>query len=237
MRTILLLSALSIFPLVGCVETAPPPTVETSVQSLPEHIAARLAGYPRTSKIYCDDALMQEATLTNSKVVIYLPLQRGRFYVRGQIAADFPVSTGKAGHDTPTGVFRILHKEECHQDYRGATYQEYPLETNTVEVKDEYGIVRERKEVATTTVSRLEPYEWPWAMCLTWDGVYMYAHEVTNPGVRESGGCVRVPPSIQKKLFSVMKKDFVVYVCRTIPQKGDMGRVEPKDVKYIPPQR
>jgi len=47
-------------------------------------------------------------------MVISLPEQRAYVYRNGVIIGASPVSTGKKGHETPTGVFTILQKREDH---------------------------------------------------------------------------------------------------------------------------
>src|SRR3712207_1546589 len=42
------------------------------------------------------------------RVVVSIPLQKAYVFDDGELVATSPVSTGKRGHETPTGRFRIL---------------------------------------------------------------------------------------------------------------------------------
>ena len=73
--------------------------------------------YPATINIYKDEELLRLAQ-KNCCIVICLAQQRGRLYVNGQIAADWPVSTGIQGRATPTGNFSIREKRESYASNR-----------------------------------------------------------------------------------------------------------------------
>ncbi|RYD21500.1 MAG: L,D-transpeptidase, partial [Spirochaetia bacterium] len=47
-------------------------------------------------------------------IVISLPLQRAQVYRNGILIGVSSVSTGKPGHETPTGLFTILQKDRVH---------------------------------------------------------------------------------------------------------------------------
>ena len=57
-------------------------------------------------------------------IVVSLPDQRVYVYRNGIRIAVSTCSTGKPGHDTPTGVFTILQKDKNH---RSSTYNEAPM--------------------------------------------------------------------------------------------------------------
>ncbi|MCB1545449.1 MAG: L,D-transpeptidase family protein, partial [Rhodoblastus sp.] len=57
-------------------------------------------------------------------VVVSIPQQRVHVYRNGVRVAVSTCSTGKAGHETPTGVFVVLQKDKHH---RSSTYNNAPM--------------------------------------------------------------------------------------------------------------
>ncbi|MEM1130811.1 MAG: L,D-transpeptidase [Pseudomonadota bacterium] len=57
-------------------------------------------------------------------VIVSLPEQRVHVYRNGIRIAVSTCSTGKAGHETPTGVFTILQKD---RDHHSSTYNDAPM--------------------------------------------------------------------------------------------------------------
>jgi lipoprotein-anchoring transpeptidase ErfK/SrfK len=54
------------------------------------------------------------------RVVVSLPLQRAYVFKGDDLLMTSPVSTGKRGHETPAGTFRILEKKRHHRSNRYA---------------------------------------------------------------------------------------------------------------------
>lgn len=72
-------------------------------------------GY-RSSRDYWRGPAIERTDPANSHVEILLKEQRGRLYINGEIAMDFPVCTGRVGgSETPCGTFRITEKKEEHR--------------------------------------------------------------------------------------------------------------------------
>lgn len=75
-------------------------------------------GY-RTSRDYWRGAAIERTDPADSHVEILLKEQRGRLFINGEIAMDFPVCTGRiGGSETPKGSFRITEKKEEHRSSR-----------------------------------------------------------------------------------------------------------------------
>lgn len=70
--------------------------------------------YPKTYLEWNDVDLLQQATSDNTSIRIERGKQRGKLYVNGRVAMDFPVSTGRASYETPLGRYRILDKKREH---------------------------------------------------------------------------------------------------------------------------
>jgi hypothetical protein len=52
------------------------------------------------------------------RVIVSIPQQKAWVFKNGELIASTPVSTGKRGHETPTGTFRILEKKVAHRSNR-----------------------------------------------------------------------------------------------------------------------
>jgi pyruvate/2-oxoglutarate dehydrogenase complex dihydrolipoamide acyltransferase (E2) component len=63
-------------------------------------------------------APLQSSPGAGVKVVVSLPQQKAYVFEDGSLVATSPVSTGKKGHETPVGTFRILQKKVHHRSNR-----------------------------------------------------------------------------------------------------------------------
>lgn len=149
--------------------------------------------YPTTMKIFRDDALMAQAN-GRSPIYICLEQQRGRLYVNGQVAADWPVSTGVSSRPTPTGTYRVLEKKP---DYASNLYGK---------IKDANGKTVIYNADATKDAipegGRFDGSPMPYWQRLTWDGLGMHVGKV-KAGKRLSHGCIRTPREMAKSLYNV----------------------------------
>jgi lipoprotein-anchoring transpeptidase ErfK/SrfK len=59
-------------------------------------------------------APLPERAPNGVRVVVSIPLQKAYVFADGDLVATSPVSTGKRGHQTPAGTFRILQKKVHH---------------------------------------------------------------------------------------------------------------------------
>lgn len=167
----------------------------TSEMSPYEVFVSQRPKYPTVMEIYLDEALISKAT-PKSHIIICLSQQRGRLYVDGQVAADWPVSTGADTHPTPTGPYRVRFKEKEHASNRyGKMY-------------DAEGKCIDRNADAFTQEipegGRFEGSPMPNWMRLTSDGVGMHTGKVVA-GKRLSHGCIRLPHSISTMLFDIVE--------------------------------
>lgn len=88
-----------------------PAAVEEPMPAAHRHFCA-MASYPRTHRTWKDEQLMKAKG--ERQVHIHLSTQRGELLVNGQVAMDFPVSTGKRD-STPEGTYHILEKDPHHR--------------------------------------------------------------------------------------------------------------------------
>ena len=160
-----------------------------------EHAAWReLGGWKKHT--YRNKALLSQATPDNVSVQISLKEQRGLLLVRGAIAMDFPVSTGKASHPTPTGSYTIRAKEK---EYFSNLYGRVFDATGAVVVAD----ADTRRDVPPEG-GRFEGAAMPYWMRLTDGGVGMHVGFV--PGGRAaSHGCIRLKKDNASEIFGLVQ--------------------------------
>lgn len=159
--------------------------------------------YPEVMDIYTDDELMAQAD-SSCPIFICLSQQRGRLYVGNQVAADWPVSTGIQGRETPTGKFRVTQKKEQYASNRyGKMYNAEGrcIDSDADAFKDP---VPEGGKFVGAPMPNWQR--------LTSDGVGMHTGKV-RAGQRLSHGCIRTPHSMAVKLFAITKVGTRVTVC------------------------
>lgn len=188
-----------------------------------EHFVAKPA-YPKTMEHYSNDQLLAQLTINNAKIVVCIPQQRARLYVNGRVALDWPVSTGTNGHETPTGVFRILERKSDHRSNRYGKFINTAGRTTNSNADLAQGLPE------GTSFQGASMPNWH---RLTWDGVGIHGGKVI-PGRRLSHGCIRSPYAVAAKLFRYTKKDLPVYISRAVEDYHRGGYVRPIDVKYRP---
>lgn len=141
--------------------------------------------------------LESKITPDNSKVVISLSKQRAYVSIAGtdDIYIDTPISSGKAGHSTPTGSFRVSEKDA---DHRSSIYGDYVDRSGRVV---RAGISSRADSAPAGTRYVGAPMKW---FCrLTDTGVGM--HVGILPGYPASHGCVRLPADIAPLIYQKVK--------------------------------
>lgn len=128
-------------------------------------------------------------------IVVSLSEQRLTVFQGTRAVASSRISSGKAGHRTPTGVFSIIQKRRQHYSnlYGGA-----PM---------------------------------PYMQRITWSGVALHAGYI--PGYPASHGCIRLPQSFAKQLFSITSVNDRVVVTDGHPQPRNVAHAGL--IKPLPP--
>lgn len=188
-----------------------------------EYFVAKPA-YPRTLAVYEDADLLARMTTGNSKIIVCIPQQRARLYVEGKVAFDWPVSTGTHGHETPTGVFRILDKEKDHKSNRYGKFVNAKGRTTNSNADSSKGVPEGHT---------FQPASMPNWNRLTLDGVGIHGGRVVA-GRRLSHGCIRTPYDVAAKLYEHTIVGMPVYISRAVEDYNRGGFVKPIDVKYRP---
>lgn len=181
------------------------------------HFVSRY-GFPRCMAIFHLDDVMATTTVENAYIVICLSQQRGRLYVNGQVAADWPVSTGVEGRATSLGEYKVLEKKKEHASRRFGVIRDAAGNTLMAEADSRKHTVPE----GATWVGSPMP-NW---MRLTDYGMGMHTG-VVEPGTCLSHGCIRMPDFIASRLFELVEPGFVVRVTDCIePEFPAMDALE-----------
>jgi lipoprotein-anchoring transpeptidase ErfK/SrfK len=116
-------------------------------------------------------------------VVVKLSEQRAYLYRGRKISATSRISSGREGHRTPTGRFRVTRK---HEDHRSSVYGDYvDAETGRV-VRANVDIRKHRRPRGTRYVGAPMPF---YVQFLPSYGL----HAGYLPGEPASHGCIRMP--------------------------------------------
>ena len=125
------------------------------------------------------------------KIVVSLSQQKASFYKGGRLVGVSAISSGREGHDTPPGNYKIIEKKPKHQSN---LYGNYVDDAGNVVVAG-VGVKIDPMPPGT----RFEGAPMPFWMRLTTTGVGMHAGFL--PGVPDSRGCIRLPERMAKAYF------------------------------------
>ena len=142
-----------------------------------------------------NQSVLNQATPDNVHVRVSLPKQRAYLMVGEEIAADSPISSGRAGHSTPTGHFSVLEKDP---DHRSSIYGDFVDGSGRV-VRS--GISAKIDSAPSGTHYVGAPMRW--SMRLTGEGVGM--HVGILPGYAASHGCIRMSPDGAKLFYDTVR--------------------------------
>ncbi len=133
----------------------------------------------------------------SARVVVNLPAQKVFVYKGDSLIGASKVSTGREGHNTPSGKYSVLSK---HRDHRSNLYGDY-VENGTERVVKAHIDVRKDKKPANSYYrGSLMPYFTRLRHHAT-GATSMGFHEGYLPGYAASHGCLRLPGYFARKLF------------------------------------
>ena len=131
----------------------------------------------------------------NSRVVVSLGKQRIYLMTGDQIYIDAPISSGKAGHESPHGNFSVLEKDPNHRSSVYGNFVDHSGRT----VRS--GVSTKIDSAPSGTHYEGAPMKW---FCrLTQTGVGM--HIGILPGYPASHGCIRLPADIAPIIYSKVR--------------------------------
>jgi lipoprotein-anchoring transpeptidase ErfK/SrfK len=149
----------------------------------------------RQEPLKVNQSVLRQATPDNVHVRVSLPRQRAYLMVGDEVAADSPISSGKAGHTTPSGHFSVLEKDP---DHRSSIYGDFVDSSGRVV---RAGISAKIDSAPSGTHYVGAPMTW--FMRLTGEGVGM--HVGILPGYPASHGCIRMPSDGAKLFYDTVK--------------------------------
>jgi lipoprotein-anchoring transpeptidase ErfK/SrfK len=167
---------------------SPRPTPQPKMRSASAYIS-------RQEPLKVNQSVLKQATPDNVHVRVSLPRQRAYLMVGEQIAADSPISSGKAGHGTPRGNFSVLEKDP---DHRSSIYGDFVDRSGRV-VRAGISAKIDSAPSGTHYVGA----SMRWFMRLTGEGVGM--HVGILPGYPASHGCIRMSSDGAKLFYDTVK--------------------------------
>ena len=167
---------------------SPKPTPQPKMRKASAYIS-------RQEPLKINQSVLTQATPDSVHIRVSLPKQRAYLMVGDEVAADSPISSGKAGHSTPSGHFSVLEKDP---DHRSSIYGDFVDRSGRVV---RAGISAKIDSAPSGTHYVGAPMRW--FMRLTGEGVGM--HVGILPGYPASHGCVRMPADGAKLFYDTVK--------------------------------
>src|SRR5881394_1667172 len=149
----------------------------------------------RQAPLKVNQSLLNQATPDNTRIVVSIPKQRAYLMIGDQIVADGPISSGKRGHESPTGQMHVLEKDPNHHS---SLYGDF--------VDGSGRVVRAGVSARIDSApsgTHFAGASMKWFMRLTGDGVGM--HVGILPGYPASHGCIRQSVDGAKLLYDYTK--------------------------------
>jgi lipoprotein-anchoring transpeptidase ErfK/SrfK len=149
----------------------------------------------RQAPLKVNQSLLKQATSDNTHIVVSIPKQRAYLMIGEKIVADGPVSSGRRGHESPTGHMHVLEKDPNHHS---SLYGDFVDGSGRV-VR---GGVSARIDSAPSG-THFAGAAMKWFLRLTEDGVGM--HVGILPGYPASHGCIRQSVDGAKLFYDYVK--------------------------------
>jgi lipoprotein-anchoring transpeptidase ErfK/SrfK len=155
--------------------------------------ANQMIGKQEKPKVYKE--VEAELTPENMHVLVSLTKQRAYLMAGEKVFVDTPISSGKAGHSTPSGKYSVLEKDPNH---RSTLYGDF-VDKSGRTVRGGVSLKIDSAPSGTT----YRGASMKWFMRLTNEGVGM--HVGILPGYAASHGCVRLPEEMARLIYSKVK--------------------------------
>ena len=126
-----------------------------------------------------------------TSIVIDLADQHAYLYAGHTIVLTAPVSTGREGHNTAPGRYRVIQKDIGH---RSGIYGAYMQDGYVVQ--EDVDVRKDPRPAGATFLGAPMPY-----FLRIYGGVGMHAGYL--PGYPASHGCIRMPESKARRFFAV----------------------------------
>jgi len=149
----------------------------------------------RQEPLKVNQGVLKQCTPDNVHIFVSLSKQRAYLMLGDQVAADGPISSGKRGHSSPTGNFKVLEKDP---DHRSTVYGDFVDNSGRVV---RAGISSRIDSAPSGTHYVGAPMKW--FLRLTDEGVGM--HIGILPGYPASHGCIRESADGAKLFYDHVK--------------------------------
>jgi len=149
----------------------------------------------RQAPLKVNQSLLKQATSDNTRIVVSIPKQRAYLMIGEKIVADGPVSSGRRGHESPTGHLHVLEKDPNHHS---SLYGDF--------VDGSGRVVRAGVSARIDSApsgTHFAGAAMKWFLRLTEDGVGM--HVGILPGYPASHGCIRQSVDGAKLFYDYVK--------------------------------
>ena len=179
-----------------------PPTACVLLLALLCHCAQRRKPEPTTDPVKAPEPVYwKEGGSGESRIVISLKEQRLALYRGGELVLLSPISSGREGHDTHAGKFKVIEKD---RDHSSSCYGSFVDKDNMIKVEDVD--VRRQKAPAGTRFMGA-----PMAWFVRFNGS-IGLHQGDLPGYPASHGCIRLPGKMAYHVFESCKVGTTVEV-------------------------
>ncbi|MCP5551007.1 MAG: L,D-transpeptidase family protein [Akkermansiaceae bacterium] len=176
--------------------------------------AAKKPGADTTSKyyspshyIYVNERQIAQLTPSNARIEIDLGDQRARIFKTGggrdQLMIETQISTGRQGHDTPDGDFKVMEKSMTKKSNLYGVWVDGG--DGSLLVKD-----GDSRNHPGNAGAEFQGTPMPYWMRVTPGGVGMHVGYV--PSYPASHGCIRVPKQVQPLIYEKVKVGTPVHI-------------------------
>src|SRR5881227_2600954 len=149
----------------------------------------------RQAPLKVNQSLLKQATPDNTRIVVSIPKQRAYLMIGDQVVADGPISSGRRGHESPTGHLQVLEKDPNHHSNLYGDFVDGSGRTVL-------GGVSARIDSAPSG-THFAGAPMRWFLRLTEEGVGM--HVGILPGYPASHGCIRQSVDGAKLFYDYVK--------------------------------
>lgn len=142
----------------------------------------------------CETVRPQQGRGGKPSILISLHAQRAYLREGNEVVSETAISTGREGHSTPTGSYRVIRKDI---DHRSGLYGAY-VDAGGYVVKADVDTRKDSAPPGTHYLGAAMPY---FVEFLPGYGL----HEGHRPGYPASHGCVRLPGRKARQFFEASR--------------------------------
>lgn len=147
--------------------------------------------YPETYDAWQDEALIKKANGKNSKIIVEISTQRGKMLVNGEMALNFPISTGVKAFPTKPGNYKIISRNSDHVSNLYGTIYDAEGKAVKYDADSTADAVPEGGKFVGSAM--------PYFMRLTGAGLGLHVGKVRRRPC--SHGCIRTPREVCRTIF------------------------------------